>query len=90
MIYLSRLYKVNKNREYIPLSSSTLSDILKKSEKWLESNISDVTRMPGKKKQCIKQFPLLECHLLEWVERANQNRVAAINDYVLTVAAEKL
>lgn len=56
MIYLSRLYKVNKNREYIPLSSSTLSDILKKSEKWLESNISDVTRMPGKKKQCIKSL----------------------------------
>lgn len=32
---------------------------------------------------------MLESHLLEWVDRANHNRVA-INDHVLKVAAEKL
>ena len=37
----------------------------------------------------MEQFPTLKCHLLKWVDRVNQYRVA-INDYVLKVTAEKL
>ena len=37
----------------------------------------------------MEQFPTLEYHLLKWVDRVNQYRVA-INDYVLKVTAEKL
>jgi len=42
-----------------------------------------------KKKQCSEQFPILEHHVVEWVDRANLKRVP-INDYVLKITTEKL
>ena len=70
----------------MPVPPSTLSDIFKEKEKWL--NI-DIGGGGWKKKQRTAQFPLLEEHLVEWVDRANHKRVA-INDFVLKVAAEEL
>lgn len=64
-----------------------MSDILKESTKWLQPEVSDSSTW--KKKQRFQQFLALERHVLEWIDRANQNRVA-INDYVLKVATEKL
>jgi len=42
-----------------------------------------------KKKQRTAQFPLLEMHLVEWVDRANHKHVS-VSDFVMKVAAEEI
>ena len=64
-----------------------MSDILKECQKWLEVNVAD--GRSWKKKQRTAQFPILEDHLVEWVDRANQQHIA-INDFVLRAAAQEL
>ena len=62
-------------------------DILKESTKWLE--VKPLDDGSWKKKQRTAQFPLLEDHLVEWVDQANDKHIA-INDCVLKAAAEEL
>lgn len=73
-------------RKGLPVPTSTLSDIFKESNKWLEVKITGGT---WKKKQRAAQFPLLEDHLIEWVDRANHKHIA-INDFILKAATEQL
>ena len=70
----------------LPVPVSTLSDILEK-EKWMNFEVGETT---WKKKQQTSQFPLLEMHLVEWVDRANHKHIIA-NDFVMIrVAVEEL
>ena len=71
----------------LPVPVSTLSDILREKDKWMSYDVS--SGETWKKKQRTSQFPLLEMHLVEWVDRANHNHVS-VNDYVMRVAAEEL
>jgi len=50
---------------------------------WLEQEL------PDSGWQRSEQFPILERHVVEWVDRANLKRVP-INDYVLKITTEKL
>ena len=50
----------------------------------------EVSGTTWKKKQQTSQFPLLEMHLVEWVDRANHKHIIA-NDFVMIrVAVEEL
>ena len=71
----------------IPLPASTLSDILKEKDKWLALDIT----MSGitKKKNRAVLFPILEEHLVEWVDRANEQHVV-VSDDVLRPSTEEL
>ena len=42
-----------------------------------------------KGKQCAAQFPILEGHIVKWVDHANYTYIV-INDLVLTAATEEL
>ena len=69
------------------LSVSTLQKLLKESSRWLELNISK----PGSGKNFLRssQFPLLERHLVEWMDQANIARVCVTDD-VIRVVSENL
>ena len=69
-----------------PMAQSTVSDILKEKNKWLALDISGPV---WKKKHRQEQYPILERHLREWVDRANE---AAVNvtDNVLSTVGKKI
>jgi len=71
----------------LPVPTSTLSDILKEKDKWL--NFEFGSGGTWKKKQRTAQFPLLGMHLVEWVDRANHKHVS-VSDFVMKVAAEEI
>ena len=68
----------------IPLLVSTLSDTLKEKDKWLTLGIT--TSGITKKNRAVL-FSVLEEHLVEWVDRANEQHVV-ISDDVLRSATE--
>ena len=69
------------------LSVSTLHKLLKESSRWLELDISEPGS--GKRRLQSSQFPLLERHLVEWVEQAKIARVCVTDD-VIRVVSENL
>ena len=70
----------------IPLSTSTLSDILREKDKWLAI---DISTGGARRKNRGMLFPVLEQHLVEWVDRANEEHVV-ISEDVLRTATESL
>lgn len=84
---LSDFGKLFLDKQGLPIPTSTLSDILKEKNKWLNLEVGNGGTW--KKKQRKAQFPELEMHLVEWLDRANHKHVA-VSDFVMKVAAESI